>query len=436
MKRWTTLFFVFVVYIAKAQQLSFKDVQPILIKRCAGCHRNGGAAPFPLLQYQDFAKRVSFLEEVITKNYMPPWTADAKYCDFSNSRALTVSEKETLLQWLKAGAPKGKESSAQNDDLSLLSETVYHRQPDLRIEIPNPFLVKGDNSERFVMFKIPLEFTQMQNVEALEFYCNNKKIIHHINYGFYEVSDTSIDIRGGVSVFNLMEDGPKYKQDPFALLMRKMVYYTGWIPGTSFESYPKGFGWSIPKRGVLLFTVHYSAVAADENSEVGLNIFLQKNPITRPIQIISLGSGGIGEEQITPSLLIPANTVQKFSLKVNSKSDRSFLYVWPHMHYLGKEFTAYAITPANDTIKLIHIPNWDFRWQELYKFKQLIHVPAGSSFYIDCVYDNTAANPNNPNSPPKTVYSTGGMDSKNEMMTMLLIYTPYQEGDEELKIGD
>ena len=110
------------------------------------------------------------------------------------------------------------------------------------------------------------------------------------------------------------------------------------------------------------------------------------------------------------------------------------MYVWPHMHYLGKEFYAYAVTPSNDTIRLVHIPDWDFRWQELYRMKKLVKIPAGSVINMVGTYDNTADNPFNPNNPPKIVFSTGNMTSADEMFTLLMIYVPYKEGDEDISL--
>jgi hypothetical protein len=188
----------------------------------------------------------------------------------------------------------------------------------------------------------------------------------------------------------------------------------------------------LPTR--LLLVVHYSGVGADERSIVGVNLYFTKNPIRRAIHIISLGSGGIGGNLISPPLLIRAGEIDTFTLKVQTQKDQSLLYVWPHMHYIGKEFTAFAVTPAGDTIPLIHIPNWDFRWQEMYRLEHPVPIPAGSEVNIVGVYDNTASNPANPNSPPQLVFSTGNMETKDEMMTLVLIYALTEPGDEKISL--
>lgn len=110
--------------------------------------------------------------------------------------------------------------------------------------------------------------------------------------------------------------------------------------------------------------------------------------------------------------------------------DQSLLYVWPHMHLLGKKFTAYAVTPQGDTIRLVNITDWDFKWQELYRFEHLVKIPKGSVLTVEGTYDNTAQNPNNPFSPPQTIYSSGDMKSTDEMLTLVMLALPYEAGDE------
>ena len=52
--------------------------------------------------------------------------------------------------------------------------------------------------------------------------------------------------------------------------------------------------------------------------------------------------------------------------------------------------------------------------------------------HVEGTYDNTAANPANPHSPPELVMSTGNMRSDQEMMTLILMYVEREAGDENL----
>jgi hypothetical protein len=420
----------------KAQKLSFvKDVAPIIHSKCTPCHQPNEAAPFSLISYEDVAKRTSFIKQVIDSAYMPPWKPDPHYVEYDNDRSLTQREKDIILSWIADKAPRGtgKEPPV---DLQRFSQkgVAAGRKPDITLKAKDAYTLPGDNIERFIVYKIPFEFKDSANVAAIEFVSNNKKIIHHANYSIHEVP-ADIDINSGPDKINLTEED-RTKYDAWLPFKKTISYYGGWIPGSSGETYPKGIGWVMPKRGVILLTVHYAPSAKEEQSVSGVNLYYTNEPVTRKIKVISFGSGGIGQNQITPSLWVMPNKVQTFSLTLsNPGEDFSVLYVWPHMHLLGKVFKAYGVSPSGDTIRLVHIPQWDFRWQENYRFKKLVHIPRGTMLHIEGTYDNTTNNPFNPHNPPELVLSTGDMKTTDEMLTLMMIFLPYREGDENLSIG-
>jgi hypothetical protein len=350
---------------------------------------------------------------------------------FANDRSLTDKEINTIVKWIDNKAPEGTPTSSTSA-IPVLNGTMYNRKPDLVLMSKDTFHIKGDNEEIFVVYKIPFELPDSQNVEAIEFYSSDKKLIHHANYAVHPVLDTGINIYNTASFINLSEDD-RTKFQQYVPYQKEISYYGGWIPGSGYESYPKGFGWVMPKRGVILLTIHYAPSAIDTTSISGVNLFFTKDPVLRKVKVISFGSGGIGEKEIYPTFYIEPNKIKTFRLDVtNPGEDFSIMTVWPHMHYLGKEFTAYVTDPNGDTTKLVHIPAWDFRWQDIYKFKHLIKVPKGSTIHIIGTYDNTTNNPFNPHNPPRIVWSFGDMYSTDEMMTLLMLFLPYEKGDENI----
>src|SRR6266545_864871 len=84
-----------------------RDIAPILYRNCAGCHRPGEVAPFPLLTYQDAAKRAQLIAKVTASRYMPPWKAVSGYGKFTGERRLSEAEIAKLRAWAAAGAPEG-----------------------------------------------------------------------------------------------------------------------------------------------------------------------------------------------------------------------------------------------------------------------------------------------------------------------------------------
>ena len=411
----------------------YKDVAPIIEAKCATCHRPGESAPFPLLTYNDVAKRATFIKDVVKSKFMPPWKADPHYVLYGNDRSLTKNEIETIVKWVDAKAPAGKQ--VKKSASAAYYPSAYPRKPDLVLKYGNPIAIKGDNTERFVVYKIPFDLADASNVEGIEFFCTNKKLIHHANYSIHPVDDPSIDLYNTIDHLSLTDDD-RTKYQAYLPYKRQIAYYSGWIPGASYEQYPKNIGWIMPKRGVILLTVHYSPLIKDDTTSLGVNLFFTKEPVLRKVKVISFGSGGIGEQEITPNFYIEKDSIQKFRLTLmNPREDMSILYVWPHMHYIGKEFLSYGLTPLYDTIKLVHIPRWDFRWQEIYRFKKLVKIPKGSKLIIEGTYDNTSSNPFNPYSPPRPISSTGDMRSTDEMMTLIMVYMTYNEGDENLDIN-
>jgi hypothetical protein len=408
------------------------DVAPIIHAKCTPCHRPNEAAPFSLITYEDVSKRASFIRKVIGSGYMPPWRADNHYVEYSNNRSLTDKEKQTIIAWIDANTPKGSGEVKSIASLSSVrTRSAYHRSPDTSILMPQPFILPGDNAERFVMYRIPFELKDSMNVEAIEFYSNNKKLVHHVNYSIHQVP-ADVPLKSGPDYINLTEGDPGLTEQ-WKPLKRTIEYYGGWIPGASYESYPKGMGWVLPKRGVVILTLHFAPVAKDEEITAGVNLFFTKAKVERKVKVISFGSGGIGEQQISPPLKLLPNRVQTFSLQLmNPGEDFSVMYVWPHMHLLGKQFKAFAVKPDGDTVRLAHIPDWDFRWQEIYRFKKLVPIPRGSRLFIEGTYDNTSNNPFNPNNPPRLVMSSGNMETTNEMLTMMMVFLPYRKGDENI----
>jgi hypothetical protein len=115
--------------------------------------------------------------------------------------------------------------------------------------------------------------------------------------------------------------------------------------------------------------------------------------------------------------------------------DISVLTINPHMHLLGKSFLAYAVTLRGDTIPLIRINKWDFRWQYFYTFKKMLKLPKGATIHTEGVFDNTRRNPNNPFSPPRLVAEReGSMRTSDEMFQFIVNYLPYQSGDEQISL--
>jgi hypothetical protein len=148
-----------------------------------------------------------------------------------------------------------------------------------------------------------------------------------------------------------------------------------------------------------------------------------------------LGTSGI--EPVFPPLVVPPDSIATFTIRYKVTQDMSILTVNPHMHLLGKKFHAYALDPNQDTIRLIRINQWDFRWQYFYTYKKAVRIPKGSVIIVNGEFDNTSGNPLNPNNPPVQVSEReGSMRTTDEMFQFIITWMPYMAGDEEMILSD
>ena len=62
---------------------------------------------------------------------------------------------------------------------------------------------------------------------------------------------------------------------------------------------------------------------------------------------------------------------------------------------------------------LLHINDWDVRWQHYYQFVRPVTLPAGTRVSMRFTFDNSSENPRNPLLPPQRVF--WGEESTSEM---------------------
>ena len=191
----------------------------------------------------------------------------------------------------------------------------------------------------------------------------------------------------------------------------------------------------IKEGAILLANIHYGPSPSDVVDSSHINVFFSPVPPKRPIRELQLGTFGVAP--VEPALVIPAGQIKTFHTQWQVPEDISLLSVNPHMHLVGSKMLAYAVTPAKDTIRIIRINKWDFRWQYYYTFPKMKKIPAGSVIHVFATYDNTAQNPNNPFHPPREISEGEGnesMSTKEEMFQFIFSFLPYQPGDENISL--
>lgn len=90
----------------------YRDVQPIIVAKCQGCHTDGGLAPFPLDTLNRVSARRGSIHEAVATRSMPPWQPDPCCTPYRWDRSLSDAQRETVLRWFDSGMPVGDAADA------------------------------------------------------------------------------------------------------------------------------------------------------------------------------------------------------------------------------------------------------------------------------------------------------------------------------------
>jgi hypothetical protein len=428
---------------AEHQKITFSEhIAPIIYKNCSSCHRPGEAGPFSLLTYQDAKLRSALMKFVTKTRFMPPWPADAAYTHFVDEKVLTQDEIDLIVRWVDEGCAVG--DSSEIPPIPVFPKGSQLGTPDLVIKFRDVYKIKGNNKDQFLLMRIPYEIPEDKFISVIEVIPDNRKLLHHVNAQLlsYEYEKKK-DVFSGRVVVNLDSFPDKliaYKElglanddgVTFPMLTQSVTNY---LPGVTPPIYPDRIGgFKMTRKGALfLKDIHYGPSRVDTTDETRFNVFFAKHPPKRPTQEFQMGTFGISPT--VPELIIPPNEIKTFTSTYQVPFDISLLTINPHMHLLGKSFWAYAVTLKGDTIPLIKINKWDFRWQYFYTFKKMVKIPKGATIHTVGVFDNTRENPNNPFSPPRLVSEQdGSMRTSDEMFQFIVTYLPYTSGDENISL--
>jgi tetratricopeptide (TPR) repeat protein len=394
---------------ATAQPTFNKDIAPLVWQRCASCHRPGEVGPFSLLTYGDVRAHAAQIALVTARRIMPPWKPETGKGEFQDARRLTDTELDTLQQWIRNGTPEGDAR-----DLPPMPDWASGWRlgtPDLIVTMAAPYAVRADGTDVFRTFVIPIPVARARYVRALEFHPGNPRVVHHANLGVDRTrSSRQLDARDPEPGYEgSMERDARYPEGQLL----------GWTPGQAPHAAPEGTAWRLEPDSDLVVQLHLQPTGKPETVQVTAGFYFTDTPPTRTPIGLRLGSETID---------IPAGDAEyvvtdRYTLPV----DVDVFAVQPHAHNLARRMEATATLPDGATRWLIAIADWDFRWQDVYRYVAPIHLPKGTTIAMRYTYDNSAANVRNPHRPPARV--VWGQNTSDEMGDLWLQVIPASASD-------
>jgi Tfp pilus assembly protein PilF len=378
-----------------------RDVAPVLYARCASCHRPQGAAPFSLLAYEDARSRSGQIAEVTSSRFMPPWLPEAGHESLHGERRLTDHEIRILADWAEADAPEGDPNDAP--PMPKFAAGWQLGEPDLVLESPT-FELSADGPDRFRNFVIAVPPGVDHRVQAVELQPEKPKVTHHVRLGIDANNEST---RRDAADAEVGYEGMAWGADPEGQLIT-------WTPGMTPDAGTSGAAWRLTSDVKLVLHTHLQPSGKREPVRFRIGLHFADNPPTLQPMILRVGSRDIDIPAAAASHVV----TDEYELPIDVDAH----FVFPHAHSLCREMLVQAILPDGGEKTLLAIRDFDENWHDTYRFAKPVRLPRGTRLVTQFTYDNSTANPRNPNHPPdRVVY---GSNADDEMCDVYLQVTP------------
>jgi tetratricopeptide (TPR) repeat protein len=387
-----------------------RDVAPIVLTHCAGCHRPNASAPFSLLTYADAKSRDSQIVELTHQRQMPPWLPETGRIKFVGERRLADADIATLQQWVADGSLVG--DPADSPPVPQFTTGWELGTPDLVLESPT-FDLSAAGKDRFRNFMLDVPLKESRWVRAVELRPLNPRVTHHVRLG---IDASGESVRRDAADRDEGYEGMAWGADPPGELVT-------WTPGMRADGGTEDAAWELTPDVPLVLHTHLHPSGKPES--VGFQIgfyFTDKRPIVRPV-ILRVGSRDIDIPAGESHFIVRDSYVLPIDVDVT--------YIFPHAHSLCREMKITMESADGKSHPLLHIKRFDENWHDKYRIAyQPVRIPNGARIVTEFGYDNSVSNIRNPNNPPQRVVY--GSNASEEMSDVYLQVIPVNSSETDV----
>jgi hypothetical protein len=365
-----------------------RDVRPLVVRSCNGCHAEGAIGGFPVDDVAALGPLAPLMVGRVLSGEMPPWPMDPGCRDVQDARFLTEPERAVFAAWRDAGYAVGDPA-----DFAPLpprdSPQAPARAPDLALMRAEPYVPSQTRVDDYRCFVFEQSVEVETWVTGVEVRPDALALVHHALV--YVVEPGAVD---GVLARDAAAEGPGYPCLGGVGAGEREALLAGWVPGMLPMHFPEGAAFRVAPGARFVIQMHYNTLNVPDGSDVA--------PDATGVSLWTLPRGASPSAQvaITPiadgDLAIPPGVSEVVEgVRVTSPASATIIGVIPHMHLLGRSIGVTVTRSLTGEVAcLADIPRWDFHWQQVYQFKPSDHVPLlfGDTLALRCVYDNSAEN--------------------------------------------
>ncbi len=318
-----------------------------------------------------------------------------------NDRRLPAAERAKLLAWIDGGSRPGSSARRREDAAAEQPSRDWAiGVPDLVFELPAEVAVPAAGEVPYHGYRVETGLTEDVWVRAAETQPGNPAVVHHIIVQAVPGAGAAWSGVGG---------------DP-----RTVGDLGGYAPGAGPLVMPSGVGRRLPAGAVLDFQMHYTPTGRVETDRSRIGLVVTTEPPRRESRTALCS---------TPFLWIPAGRKDvRFEAELTFPRAGRLLSLRPHMHLRGDTFEFRAEYPDGRSEILLLVSAYDFNWQTTYRFVEPRPFPGGTRLRCTATYDNSDANPLNPDSTRDVSW---GRETTDEMMIGFVDYVELEQAGEE-----
>ena len=396
------------------------EVGRIINENCVVCHREGGIGPMQLSSYDQVRPWAPLIQLRVANKEMPPYAYDhgIGIQELQGDWRLQQEDIDTIVAWVNQGAPLGDPDQAVPapvlNDPNEWNFVDQFGQPD--VIIPSVAMdIPADGNDLWSNHYVESTITTDRCIKAVQVKPrgNAKAVVHHAN--------SSVEL--------LQDDGS----------FERYGQLTEYAMGKWGEIVPDGVCRTIPAGSMVRWSIHMfpgglgamapGTIIKDNVVEIGLWLhpegFAEQAQYKQDLKLY----------QISPQddLVIPPNgyhMTQGFHSFDHPVRIDSFQ---PHGHLRMNAASLEIFYPATGkTEQISQISNWSATWHHSHIYEPEVAplLPTGAVLVLKQWYDNTAANPNNPD---PDMWVMGGSRTGDEMTHAWIAVTHLDdEGFEKL----
>lgn len=383
---------------ATANSITFyPDVAAALTRNCTSCHFPRGPAPFSLASYGDVQGRASMIAAVVREEIMPPnhglaWKGESPLVE---ARRISRVDRELLLAWLESARVIGDPSLAPQGDASTAASSRIQDNtweigaPDLILTSPGPRM-GPDDPPRFGRYLVPVNLAADQWVEAIE--C--RPMMH----GSVEVAHVWLIAPGGTI--------PRAEELPSSAELFAMYSASDRVIRFGPDAARR-----LPAGSVLVFDLRCRSVGKPHQSQLRIALKFAQTPPEQEVRSVLISAETLA--------INPGEQVGPGSATMTMTEQARLRALTPIMGPRGKEISVELMIAGGPPVTLLDLRRYDWRWLIRYPVVVPVELPVGAMVNVRACFDNSAANPANPDAAQRL---SMGVGPDHEMLCVALEY--------------